>query len=332
MLLAPAVQEFLTEGPDRAAFAVCDADGKVLHGETWLAGLPPATLEPEFHTEENGGVTWRIVRQRQQTVLGEVVIALADGSDPRQQWARSILFKVLLPNLVLLFAAAFAVRWAVERALKPLLDLREALERRSPRDLSSIDESASPEEVRPLVKSLNRLFGLVNAQAESQRRFIADASHQLCTPLAGLQAQVEAWAQAADAARPADGTVRVPTEQVNKLRGATRRTRRRGAAGSRWGLSSRHERSRTRPALVANPPEKTLTRGVRESIEHTFLQPCPTRSSPRNLLSRSKPRRRYASGPSPASGGCRSCRLWRPCWSSPARSASPPPRWPRGWT
>ena len=116
------------------------------------------------------------------------------------------------------------MRWAVERALKPLLELREAVERRSPRDLSAIDERASPEEVRPLVNSLNRLFGLVNAQAESQRRFIADAAHQLRTPLAGLQAQVEAWAQAANAASSADGTVRLRTEQVNKLRGATRRT------------------------------------------------------------------------------------------------------------
>ena len=222
LLLAPAVEEFLNNAT-HAAYAVSDPDGKVLQGEPWLSGLAPTTLEPEFHSEENSGVTWRIVRQRQQTVLGEVVISLADGSDPRQQWARSILIKVLLPNLVLVTAAAFAVRWAVERALKPLLDLREAVEKRSPRDLSSIDEAASPEEVRPLVNSLNRLFGLVNAQAESQRRFIADAAHQLRTPLAGLQAQVEAWAQAANL-NPADGTVRLRAEQVNKLRGATRRT------------------------------------------------------------------------------------------------------------
>jgi two-component system sensor histidine kinase TctE len=222
LLLAPVVEEFLT-GP-AAAYAVCDADGKQLQGEPWLCGLSPTTPEPEFHSEENGGVTWRIVRQRQPTVLGEVVVVLADGSDPRQQWARSILLKVLLPNLVLITAAAFAVRWAVERALKPLLDLREAVERRSPRDLSSIDQGASPEEVRPLVNSLNRLFGLVNAQAESQRRFIADAAHQLRTPLAGLQAQVEAWAQAADSASSADRTVRLRADQIDKLRGATRRT------------------------------------------------------------------------------------------------------------
>jgi two-component system sensor histidine kinase TctE len=166
------------------------------------------------------------VRQRQQTVAGEVVVTLADGSDPRQQWARSVLLKVLLPNLALIAAAAFAVSWAVKRALKPLLQLREAVERRSPRDLDAIDADASPEEVRPLVQSLNRLFSLVNAQAESQRRFVADAAHQLRTPLAGLQAQVEAWAQAANSAAMAshDGALSLRRDQVNQLRGATRRT------------------------------------------------------------------------------------------------------------
>lgn len=223
ILLPPPVEAFVKERPGYAGFAILDADGQVLHGERWLGGLPPPGSEPEFHSEEHSGATWRIVRQRQPTVLGEVVIAVADGSDPRQQWARSILFRVLLPNLVLIAAAAFAVGWAVKRALKPLLALKEAVERRSPRDLSAIDEESSPEEVRPLVHSLNRLFGLVNAQAEGQRRFVADAAHQLRTPLAGLQAQVEAWAQAASA-HPEQATLELPTEQVRKLRGATRRT------------------------------------------------------------------------------------------------------------
>jgi two-component system sensor histidine kinase TctE len=223
IMLAPPVEEFLKERAGAASYAILDVDGKVLQGEPWLAGLPPSDQAPEVHSEEHAGATWRIVRQRQPTVQGELVIAVADGSDPRQQWARSILFRVLLPNLVLIAAAAFAVRWAVQQALRPLLALKEAVEHRSPRDLSAIDDTASPEEVRPLVDSLNRLFGLVNAQAEGQRRFVADAAHQLRTPIAGLQAQVEAWAQAASA-RPAQGTLALPTEQVYKLRSATRRT------------------------------------------------------------------------------------------------------------
>ncbi|MBA2964764.1 MULTISPECIES: sensor histidine kinase [Ramlibacter] len=223
ILLAPALEQFLNDRGGFASWSLTDPDGQLLVGEHWLASLPPSDAEPEFHSEEDGGVTFRIVRQRQQTVIGEVVVAIADGSDPRQQWARSIVLKVLLPNLVLIAAAAFAVGWAVERALKPLLDLKDAVERRSPRDLSAIDEDASPEEARPLVQSLNRLFGLVNAQAESQRRFVADAAHQLRTPLAGLQAQVEAWAQAANAAGRG-GAVELQRDQVYKLRSATRRT------------------------------------------------------------------------------------------------------------
>src|SRR5690606_28436970 len=119
LLMAPAVDEFLKDRD--AAYAILDPDGKVLRGHEWLAGQVPATLELEVHSEERLGVTWRIVAQRQQTVIGEVVVVLADGADPRQQWARSIILKVLLPNLVLIAAAAFAVRWAVQRALRPLL-------------------------------------------------------------------------------------------------------------------------------------------------------------------------------------------------------------------
>lgn len=223
LLMAPVLEAFFNDRPGFAGFALTDADGKLMLGEAWLADIAPTTPEAVFHSEEHAGVTWRIVQQRQQTVVGEVVVTIADGSDPRQQWARSIVLKVLLPNLVLIAAAAFAVGWAVERALKPLLDLKDAVERRSPRDLSALDETGSPEEVRPLVRSLNRLFGLVNAQAESQRRFVADAAHQLRTPLAGLQSQVEAWAQAASSAS-ADGMLSLRTEQVHKLRGATRRT------------------------------------------------------------------------------------------------------------
>jgi two-component system sensor histidine kinase TctE len=219
LLLAPQLENFL-KGGAFAAYSVTDVDGRLLAGDSWLAGLAPTTDEPEFHSEERSGITWRIVRQRQGSRIGDVVVVLADGSDPRQQWARAIFFKVLLPNLILIAAAAFAVGWAVERALRPLLALKEAVERRSPRDLSAIDEQGSPEEVRPLVRSLNRLFALVNDQAESQRRFVADAAHQLRTPLAGLQAQVEAWGEAAGGR----GELSLPVDEVDKLRSATRRT------------------------------------------------------------------------------------------------------------
>ena len=170
-----------------------------------------------------GGITYRVVAQRSPTAAGELILMLADGSDARQHWLDTVLVRVLLPNLLLLLVAAVAVTWAVSRALRPLIELKQAVERRSPRDLSPIDADSAPAEVRPLVSALNRLFSLVNTQTEAQRRFVADAAHQLRTPLAGLQAQVEAWAQAARSMGGGD-LLSLRVEQVQRLRDATRRT------------------------------------------------------------------------------------------------------------
>lgn len=226
LLLAPPVDDFLKGRIGFAGFRISDIQGEFMAGEDWIPELLPATHETEFHSIEHKGVTYRIAAQRANTAAGELIVQLADGSDPRQQWVRSVLLKVILPNLILVMAAGFALNWAVTRALKPLIELKDAVERRSPRDLSAIDPQTTPAEVQPLVSALNRLFGLVNDQAEGQRRFVADAAHQLRTPLAGLQAQVEAWAQAARVAQAAgsDGAVTLSAEKITKLRNATRRT------------------------------------------------------------------------------------------------------------
>jgi two-component system, OmpR family, sensor histidine kinase TctE len=238
VLLTPALEDFIKERAGRAEWGVATLDGRVIIGPTWLSTLTPATNEPEFHSEESGGIVYRVMAQRAQTTAGEFVLLLADGSDARQSWLRSMLLKVLLPNVLLIVAVAFAVSWAVARALKPLTDITRAVAQRSPRDLSELDTTQTPPEVRPLVESLNQLFGMVNAQSESQRRFIADAAHQLRTPLAGLQAQVEAWVQSAQASQvniydefshpalmnSASSAITLEADELLRLRDATRRT------------------------------------------------------------------------------------------------------------
>jgi two-component system sensor histidine kinase TctE len=216
--MATEIADFLAARQGRSAFAVLNSYGTVLLGEPWLGDYPPNTYEPEFSSQEYQGVVYRIVSQRVIGSPGELTVRLADGSDGRLQWYRRLWFRVVLPNLVLAVGAAFAVNWAVRRALRPLLELKVAVEGRSPRDLTPLDAAGSPDEVRPLVLSLNRLFEMVNAQVESQRRFVADAAHQLRTPLAGLQAQVEAWAM------PEGQSVTLGAGQLRKLRDATRRT------------------------------------------------------------------------------------------------------------
>lgn len=223
LLLAPPVEEFLKDREGYAVYGVMDANGRLLLGERWLPTVLPTTSDAEFLSVVQGGITYRVVAQRSRTAAGELIVMLADGSDARQHWLDTVLLRVLLPNLLLMLVAAVAVTWAVSRALRPLIDLKEAVEHRSPRDLSPIDAHSAPAEVRPLVSSLNRLFSLVNDQTEGQRRFVADAAHQLRTPLAGLQAQVEAWAQATRALE-ANGQLSLRVDQVLRLRDATRRT------------------------------------------------------------------------------------------------------------
>jgi two-component system, OmpR family, sensor histidine kinase TctE len=223
LLLAPAVQDFIRDRSGSAGFRVSDSAGGFLAGEDWISSVLPTTTQPEFHSEQISGVVYRVAVQRAETAAGELIMQIADGSDARQQWLKSLLVKVLLPNLLLVGVAFFVVKWAVARALQPLLALKDAVARRSPRDLNPIAPLATPAEVQPLVDALNRLFERVNDQAESQRRFVADAAHQLRTPLAGLQAQVEACMGDTDASG-VPGAVTLPAETLLRLRSATRRT------------------------------------------------------------------------------------------------------------
>jgi len=118
-------------------------------------------------------------------------VLVAETLVKRKRMARDILFSTLLPEMLIAFATVAIVWFGVKRGLGPLARLSEEIKARSPGDLRPIDAAGTPEETRPLVSALNGLLEEVSQASRNQQRFLANAAHQLRTPLAGLQAHTE---------------------------------------------------------------------------------------------------------------------------------------------
>ena len=88
LLLTPEIEGFVKDSQRPAGFRISDSAGGFLAGESWIDSVLPTTREPEFHSIENNGITYRIAAQRVETAAGELIVQLADGSDARQQWVR----------------------------------------------------------------------------------------------------------------------------------------------------------------------------------------------------------------------------------------------------
>jgi two-component system, OmpR family, sensor histidine kinase TctE len=145
-------------------------------------------------------------------------VLVAETTVKRSRLTRDILLSSLLPQLLLAVATLVIVWFGVKRGLGPLESLSEEIKERSPRDLRPIDAGAAPEETRPLLAALNGLLEQVAESSRSQQRFLANAAHQLRTPLAGLQAHTELAL-----AQPLPEAVRAQLGQVHQ---ATIRTAR----------------------------------------------------------------------------------------------------------
>jgi two-component system sensor histidine kinase TctE len=125
------------------------------------------------------------------TMRGIALIQVGETLEGRRELSRKILIDTLWRQAALVLAAA-ALAWiAVRFVLRPLMRLRADVEARPPTDLSDFDPALVHKEVRPLVAAMNGYMARLQALIAGQRRFIADASHQLRTPLTVLKTQAE---------------------------------------------------------------------------------------------------------------------------------------------
>ena len=119
------------------------------------------------------------------------LVQVAETLEKRSQLANQIIKSVILPEFIILPIALALVWFALARGLAPLAHLQERIRARRPDDLSPIDSGQVPEEISPLVRSLNDMLARLSQTIQMQKRFIADAAHQMKTPLAGMRMQSE---------------------------------------------------------------------------------------------------------------------------------------------
>ena len=119
------------------------------------------------------------------------LVQVAETLDKRARLATEIIKGVIVPQFVVLPLAVLLVWFALARGIKPLNELQQRIRQRESHDLSPLAERDVPEEVAPLVGAINDLLGRLDQSMRTQKHFLADAAHQLKTPLAGLRMQAE---------------------------------------------------------------------------------------------------------------------------------------------
>jgi two-component system sensor histidine kinase QseC len=173
----------------RVAFQVFH-EGKLVMRSADTQALPMSPAKTGFATVSLAdGKDWRIFGAR--GAHNDVQVYVGEQIAARNEVLRAILRSVLWPLLVALPLLALAVWWAVRRGLLPLRQLEDALHERRASDLEAVVLAEMPSEMQAPVKALNDLFARVARMVESERRFTADAAHELRTPIAAIRAQAQ---------------------------------------------------------------------------------------------------------------------------------------------
>src|SRR5262249_30517623 len=198
--LPPVALEILdTPDQERIFYRVSHQDGG--GREVFVTGysdlpVPPSSAlgKPAFYEEQYRGEAVRLAALRAALPAEQPVVALVQVAETvrgRKALTRALVVRSLGSQVLLILLAAGIVWFAVKRGLTPLAELSREVAHRSAVDLTPLQPQHAPEEVSPRIYAINQLMARVREAISAQRRFIADASHQLRTPLAVLRTQAE---------------------------------------------------------------------------------------------------------------------------------------------
>jgi two-component system OmpR family sensor kinase len=153
----------------------------------------PANLPDGLHTLDVSGEPFRVLVK---TTSNDERIAVAQETGVRDEIARASALRTLMPLLILVPILLLIVADLVRKLFLPIASLSAEIDRRAEQELHPVEARYLPAEVRPFVVAINRLLLRVDQSMETQRRFVADAAHELRSPLTALSLQAERLGQA----------------------------------------------------------------------------------------------------------------------------------------
>jgi two-component system sensor histidine kinase TctE len=206
-----ALDSFETDTLGRLYYKVTGINGEFVSGYDDLPPVPAKATRSDiypalvrFYHASYRGTPVRIAALLQpvydDSMRGIALIQVGESLDARYDLSRKILLDTLWRQAALVLAVALLSWFAVRFVLRPLMRLTDDVASRAPTDLSGFDAALVHLEVRPLVHAMNGYMDRLHALIGGQRRFIADASHQLRTPLTVLKTQAELALRASDPA------------------------------------------------------------------------------------------------------------------------------------
>ncbi|APD11255.1 hypothetical protein UC34_11965 [Pandoraea vervacti] len=183
-----------------------------------LGGTFPVTLSDGFHTVDTGEHTWRAFVR---TIGPDLRIVVAQPTEGRNEIARNSGLRTALPFVGFVPLLIAAIVWTVRRAWRPVQQLAADVDKRRDTDLRGLDTQGAPTEIEPFIVSINRLLSRLDKALDEQRRFVADAAHELRSPVTALVIQSENLDRALEPA----GLDAETRNRLIKLKSGLRRTR-----------------------------------------------------------------------------------------------------------